>query len=382
MQLLRLVESKVKIGVPLPWNVRLSDGSLLLGRGYILQNQRQLDMLMERGAFVDPEEVKAHFRESVAANGDTPMPARQMNLFVLWEKAIRRLEDMLKGFPSEPDFPAQVETLARDILEMVGRDTDIAIYLALRQEKVSYSIYGYAHAVHTSLICILMARRMQWTDSQILTLTKAALTMNVSIISLQGHLAGQDGPIRKSQKDEINLHPSNSFDMLMQAGVTDAEWLTAVVQHHEHPGGKGYPQGLVEVSIMAQALRYADIFMAKISRRATRKSLTAQDAARQLLREDNGGQMAMAIIKEFGIYPPGDFVKLNSGELAVVIKRSDNAKTPMVACITDASGKPIVSTSRRDTSMPEFAITGAVADKSMALRVPPERLYGFSLVSG
>jgi len=65
-----------------------------------------------------------------------------------------------------------------------------------------------------------------------------------------------------------------------------------------------------------------------------------------------------------------------------VIKRSENAKTPMVACITDTSGKPVSSTIRRDTSEPESEITGASPTNSLAQRVPPERLYGFSLVSG
>ena len=62
-------------------------------------------------------------------------------------------------------------------------------------------------------------------------------------------------------------------------------------------------------------LRMADIFMARISPRAIRTPMNVQDAARQMFRDDNGGAMSSAIIKVLGIYPPGNLVKLASGEL-------------------------------------------------------------------
>jgi hypothetical protein len=149
-----------------------------------------------------------------------------------------------------------------------------------------------------------------------------------------------------------------------------------VEQHHERPDGSGYPRRLHTVVDDALALRHADVFTAKISPRANRAALPTQQAARELFADDNGGPLAGALIKEFGIYPPGDFVKLRSGELAVVIRRGANAKEPLVASITDRSGEPTVNTLRRDTAKAEFAIVAPVSDKRLVLRVPPERLYG------
>ena len=84
----------------------------------------------------------------------------------------------------------------------------------------------------------------------------------------------------------------------------------------------------------------------------------------------------MALIKEFGIYPPGDLVQIKSGELAVVVRRGENASTPTVACITDRFGTLVVTSVRRDTAEPEFAIVSAQSDEVLAVRVPPERVYG------
>jgi hypothetical protein len=83
-----------------------------------------------------------------------------------------------------------------------------------------------------------------------------------------------------------------------------------------------------------------------------------------------------AIIKEFGIYPPGEYVQLKSGEFGVVARRGANAGTPQVACITDRKGAPSVTSIVRDTAAPEFAIVSLPADKTLVHRVPPERLHG------
>ena len=83
-------------------------------------------------------------------------------------------------------------------------------------------------------------------------------------------------------------------------------------------------------------------------------------------------------IKQFGIYPPGDLVRLVSGELAVVVKRTNNARAPIVAVITDKAEHLIAKTVRHDSSLPEFAITGIASNKAILARLPPERLYGFS----
>ena len=116
--------------------------------------------------------------------------------------------------------------------------------------------------------------------------------------------------------------------------------------------------------------------MAKISPRTDRPPVPIQEAERQLFAETGGSAIAAAVIKEFGIYPPGDFVQLKSGELAVVVRRGAAVNTPTAAAITDRKGMPIVGTNMRDTARPEFAVAGPSPDQKLVLRVPPERLFG------
>ena len=376
MKMLRLPHDKVELGEPLPWNVRDTEGRLLLSRGHIVSSEEQLQALLQRGAFVDIEEIRA-----AAGLPVTPAAARGPNLFGLWDHATGELEQLLRHPPRTSDFTDRIDQFAGQIVSLMDRDPDIGIYRTVRQEKVQPFYYGYTHAIHTALIGVLISRRLEWSDSKTMSLVKAALTMNVPILELQGQMAKQDVPMRDKQKAAIQTHPEQAVEWLEQAGVTDSDWLTAVLQHHERSDGTGYPTGASNPSEMAVALRVADVFMAKISPRTIRPALTTQEAARQLFHEDKGGPLSMAVIKEFGIYPPGDFVKLKSGELGVVVKRSANAKTPTVAAITDATGKSVKTSIRRNTAEPEFAITGTVTDKSMIANMPPERLYGYAELS-
>ncbi len=378
MKVIRLPRSKVQLGQPLPWSVRDEQGHLLLSSGFVVQTEQQLNQLLERGAFADVEEIRAVAREQAAKEE----PARVQlppNLFGLWDQLTEDLRKLLRHPEENPDFARQLDDFAARLLALLDCQVDIGIYRAVRQDNQQHFYYGYTHAIHTAMLCVLLARRMGWPQPRLMSLVKAALTMNLTILELQGQMAAQDVPPKDAQRAEIRAHPDKAVAQLTALGVTDTDWLTAIAQHHEHLEGTGYPSGTPDVSEMAVALRVADVLMAKISPRALRESLSPQEAVRQLYREDKGGPMSTAIIKELGIYPPGDYVKLASGEQGVVVQRTANARAPVVAVITDTQGHLITKTVRRDTSQPGAAIVAAVSDKAMLKRLPPERLFGFSV---
>lgn len=378
MKMLRLPRSKVQIGVPLPWNVRDEQAQLLLLKGYIVESEHQLDTLLRRGAFVDVEEARVAARQAEPA-APTAIGAPP-NLFGLWDQTTEGLRKLLSSVAAPSDFSGRVDQFAHHMLELVDLNPDVGIYRCVRQDNAKHFYYGYAHSVHTAMLCILVARRLQWPQQRMMSLVKAALTMNITILGLQGQMAAQDVPVKEQQREAIQKHPAQSVALLEKAGVTDADWLQAIAQHHERPDGSGYPLGRQDVCEMAVALRVTDVLMAKISPRAMRTALSPQEAVRQLYREDKGGPISTAIVKEFGIYPPGDFVKLASGELGIVVQRTGNAHAPIVAAITDTAGRPVTRTLRHDTGQPEFAIVDKASDKAMLMRLPPERLYGFAAV--
>ncbi len=377
MKILRLPRSKVVLGSPLPWNIRDEEGHLLLSKGHTVDTEHQLDLLLQRGAFVDAEEVREAAQRAEAAS--TPTLVAPPSLFGAWDKTAPALQALLADLQA-PDFAARLDAYALHTIGLIDIHPDIALYRCVRQENAQHYWYGYEHSVHTAVLCVLMARQLQWPEARMLSLVKAALTMNLSIMELQGKMAAQDVPMKDKQREKIQQHPQEAVELLTRAGIVDADWLGAIAQHHERSDGSGYPRHVKEVAEMAVALRVADVFMAKISPRALREALTPQQAVRQLYTEDAGGPLSTSVVKQFGLYPPGDYVRLASGELAVVVQRSVNAKTPLVAAITDAAGLPSAKTLRRDTALPGYAIVGVVSERAVLKRLAPERLYGAMLL--
>jgi len=376
MQLLKLAHTMVRLSDPLPWAVRDSNGKLLLAQGQMIESAEQLTTMLDRGAFVEIEEARAAAKAAAELRVQKEQQQlRPVNLFTLWERLMWQIDRLLRS-TEEAGFSERAEEVTRQLVALTDRDPDIAIYLCVRQDPKRLAIYGLAHAMHCALICLLVARRIGWDEAQVSSAVKAALTMNISTMELQGRLAVQGVAPTASQKELLMVHPARSADMLRSAGVLDEAWLAAVLQHHEKRDGSGYPNKTPEPSDVAQLLHYVDVYMAKISPRTGRVPLTTQMAARQLFQEDQG-PIAAGIVKEVGIFPPGELVKLKSGEHAVVVRRTGHANMPTVASITDRSGMPVVSTVMRDTSRPEFAIQSTISEKgSVVLRMPPERLYG------
>lgn len=366
------VAGEIRVGQPLPFDILNEQGLLLLARGQIVTSAAQLSQLVERGATVEQAEIDRVLAVKAAE------PARRMTLFDLWAAAPTRLEQLLTGMSDEPEFPARLDRFAADFVALVRRDPDIAIYLTIRQDPARLQRYGLAHALHTALVSELAAARLGWPDVDRLRFVKAALTMNLAIVELQGRLAAFDLRPTEAQRAELRAHPQAAVTALRAAGIDDEIWLQAVLEHHERRGGSGYPAGLAAPAPLSVALRLADVFMAKISPRVSRDALTPQEAARQMFTEADGSPVAAAVVKEYGIYPPGDFVQLASGERAVVVRRGADARTPLVAAITSASGAPIIATLQRDTRDKAYAIVGAATERRLAVRTPPERLYGLA----
>jgi hypothetical protein len=145
------------------------------------------------------------------------------------------------------------------------------------------------------------------------------------------------------------------------------------------PDGSGYPAGVEQVGDLAALVRRADIYTAKLSPRCNRDAMAADRAGRAMFMHDPGNSMTAALVKEFGVYPPGCFVRLASGESAVVVRRGASVITPWVAALTTPSGVALSEPLPRDTARAENAIVGVIGERSVKVRLAPEKLAALAL---
>ena len=360
------VRHRIKLGSPLPFSIRDPGNRLLVARDQVVADEHEFAALVDRGACVNLDEMRG-LRAEVYDAAPEALPA-------LWHKLGDQLARVLRGMPS-PQAPQALDEAARYLAALAERAPDLALFVVLRRDPIEPLQYGVMRCLQAATAAHLVALRLEWPSTRCLTLVKAAFTMNLGMLELQERLSNQARLPNPAQRQAIAAHPVTSAATLRDSGVADEEWLQAVAQHHERPGGNGYPAGVDTVGELANALRTVDLYTAKLAGRSGRDPQPPDRAARDLLVAERGNPFALALVTEFGLWPPGSLVRLHSGEVAVVVRRGTDAGAPMVAVLSDARGQALHAPIQREACGREHGIAGGAHDRTSRLRVNAERLY-------
>jgi HD-GYP domain-containing protein (c-di-GMP phosphodiesterase class II) len=367
---LSLHQGRVRLNEPLPFGVLDSEGNLLLARGMVVSTADQLQRLLERGACVSDEDLARLTRQSSA-----DAVAQPEGVLAVLLRLQTRLKRLLYEPEANPNFSGEVVKCSRELSDLAIKNPDRVLFHVMRGPLHELANYSVTHAIQCSVASHLMAGRLNWSSQQRDSLVSAALTMNIAMTKLQDDLATQATPPTPEQRHAIQEHPAKGAKLLQRLEVQDREWLRAVQEHHETPDAKGYPRGIASTFEPAEVLRHIDVFMARAKRRATRAAIYPNEAMREVFLGNGRNHIAAALVKEFGLYPPGTFVRLANETMAIVVARSEIANKPFVAEIVNKNGEYLPTPIRRDTVNPEYAISSIVDSKTVLAYVDPEKLY-------
>lgn len=367
------------IGHPLPWDVYTEGDKLLLRRGQIVQSVEQLHKLLERGLYINrsSEEAtqaaaKAHERP-VPKKAETPSALHFINL------ANKRLERLLYNLVNEDGAQEKLLEVVKALNHAVNINSDVALAsVLLNQDAANYAV---RHSVDTAIVALHVARAMKKTPDEMQAIMAAALTMNIGMLRQQDHLESKSEPLTEKENDIIRHHPQESVAILRQAGISDPEWLSYVLLHHENEDGSGYPlgTGIGDIPQNARIVAMADRYCAAVSHRKYRKTLMPNASLRDVLMA--GGKasdpmLAAYFIKELGMYPPGAFVRLQNEEIAVVTKRATADEAAIVHAFIGPRNSALSIPLQRETAKKVFAIREAVSSDQITLRFSMHQLWG------
>jgi len=294
--------------------------------------------------------------------------------FSAWHGVHARVAHLLRH-PGDAAFVNELDALCDVILRTVDAAPEASLFEMIYGEEIAG--YAIAHSLQTAFVTRLVAQRMGWSLADRQTVVKASLTMNIAMLALQDALVRQPTPPTLKQRQEIDSHPQRGRDMLAAAGITDADLLHTVAHHHVTPGGHALPADRSGLSPLACLVHYADVYLAKLSPRATRGAIAVNVAARELQTSAGGASnpYVTAIVQEMGIYPPGTFVKLRNGDTAIVLRRGETPDTPLVSSLLRADGTPYLMTQRADTTDLEHKVLAALPRGLVMLTLNRRRLF-------
>lgn len=281
----------------------------------------------------------------------------------------------LRDADADPFWLQRVQAVHEGLNDYTTYHRNAALYLLIQHAAHSNEQYSSHHAMLCAVICESVSRTLGWQPIARQRIGRAALTMNVAMTQLQDTLAMRDDPLRPIHKQQLSSHAQRSADLLAQAGVEDEVWLNIVRQHHDAALAAAPLAGLDPTQRMTRLLMSVDRFSARISRRGSRSPQSPLIAARDLCVGEDGlpDEFGAAILRMVGMYPPGSYVRLVNGELAVVLTPGRRMNQPQVAVIQGSSGLALSNPILRDTALPGREVVEAVPVAQVRVSVDPDR---------
>lgn len=396
MHLVSVSVETIRIGQPLPFPLMDKDGLLLAKRSFIIESKEMLAEYAARGGglYIDVADSEAHHRAYVErlhtlVRDNKPLgeiAGAQISAAALSERIGPEneradwLDLQVQGNAllrdTQPSlFLEKLERLHGQLRRHCLRNPDGTLFALIHLSASEPRLYSATHAMLVSVMCGLAAKEvLAWPTELEERVRKVALTMNMSMTDLQDRLAMQLEAPSQAQKASIETHAERSSSMLITMGVTDAQLLEAVRDHHTHVPGPLRERSVAQQ--MARMVQRADMFAARLAPRIGRVPVAPGAAMQACYFDENRkiDEAGAALIKAVGIYQPGSFVRLATEEVAVVIKRGLNTSTPRVAVLVNRSGMPTVEPIMRDTSVREHRVIASVAHRDVKVQINLERM--------
>jgi diguanylate cyclase (GGDEF)-like protein len=172
-------------------------------------------------------------------------------------------------------------------------------------------IYGFARAIeakdfytgrhveYTALVAEKIAKELKLPSSEIEDIKRAAILHDLGKVGIDEHILSKRGSLSKKEREIVKSHPWIAAEILREIRALRGA-IPAILYHHEHYDGKGYPLGLKgeEIPLGARIVAIADVYQALVSDRPYRKSYSKVKAI-EIIKKETGKQFDPNIARIF-----------------------------------------------------------------------------------
>ena len=241
------------------------------------------------------------------------------------------------------DYAASLET-AGAIVESAVSNPDTLVCLAKLSE---FDDYTYTHSINVAAISVVFGEYIGMSREELVLLGVAGMMHDLGKTTVPSGIINKPGPLNKAEREEVRRHPEYGCHILQRNSEIPDRVMKAVLHHHERYNGSGYPDGLTrkDVPAFARILCLADVYDALTSDRCYKNAILPNKALGIMygMRDQDFDPVEVQLfIKCLGIFPAGSFVRLNTGEYALVFEtNSHEPLNPKIRIIMDEEMKPI-----------------------------------------
>lgn len=248
---------------------------------------------------------------------------------------------------------------SQDMTE-IAEAADRIITNVVNDDNVATQIYDirersadlYEHCISTCTIATLVAIKMKISENLIHDLGIGCLLHDLGLRYVTVSYIDKDmmeaGPM---EKDEYMKHPIYGY-----SAVKHEDWLSTaskeiILMHHETIDGQGYPLHNSDIMITTKIASACDFFDESIcgighERKRVHEAVEYLKAYKGIKYDE---EVVDTLLDFIAVYPSGNKVIINTGEMAVVIRQNKGfPERPVLQLIADSSGRMVEGILVRD----------------------------------
>ena len=269
---------------------------------------------------------------------------------------------------------AELEAIADDLVDCIFDHRDALFCLARIRDKDSYLM---EHSLNVGMLLANFGRFLDLERPTLRDLTIGGLLHDTGKIMIPDAILHKPGKLTDDEFVIMKSHVNQSIAILKNAKGISPITMTVAACHHERLDGRGYPYGLAgqQLDLYARMSTIVDVYDALTADRCYRAGMPPTAAFRILL-QGAGSQFDEELVRKFikcmGVHPIGTLVKLQSGRLAIVVERNEQAPLqPKVKVIYSTTGQHHLEVKVLD-------LARASANETIECAVDP-KAYGIDL---
>jgi putative nucleotidyltransferase with HDIG domain len=230
----------------------------------------------------------------------------------LWESA------KTEGIPDADVARGMVDNLAQAVAQ------NRTALLALTALK-NYDNYTFTHMVNVSLLTMGQARGLGIEGPLLREFGLSALMHDIGKVRTPTEVLNKPDKLTDAEFEIMKRHTIDGAEILRKTAEMPALAPVVAFEHHLRVDGTGYPLGVKRegLNLGTMLCGIADVYDAMRSQRAYQQAFPT-DRILAVLQRNDGKQFDQNLVRRFaqlvGIYPAGNLVRLDSGDVAVVVR--------------------------------------------------------------
>lgn len=221
---------------------------------------------------------------------------------------------------------------------------------------------AYVHSVNVATLVIGFTSALGFPREKILEAGIGAMLHDIGLVCMPEDMFGRQGSFTRQELEGYKKHPIHGLEIIQKNRNTLPDAVHVIVgQHHERLNGMGYPTQCSGemVNDLAVICGIADTYDTLTTHGMFNRMYLPQEALAHIFQsadEEFPRSLVEHFTKLLGIYPVGTFVKLDTGEMGVVVKNNrSKLLSPSVRILFNKDGARLTTPYIRDLSLPAIS---------------------------